>query len=554
MNAQSKPETPKQAAARTENPAVEGGEPQSPTPDTAAWPRMDGVGVAAVLVTLIVLAVIMIPRLPPGVCFHDSGELQLASTVLGIVHAPGYPGYVSLGYLATLVPGVDPAYMVTLAYLLAGFAVICLLIMMQVRLGGEPLIACGIVFAFVAVPRVWENVITPEAYTPSLAFSAGAAYLLFRYTRLGRRRDLYWAAFLFGIALGNRPPVLFALPFFVLGWWIARKKWDRSWRESGRTFGILLGCAIVPIVYSLAYLYLRDTIATPYNYLENIYHESGQIPPLSNGWQAKVERVIYHTTGREFSYAMGNSWDEICDKGRWIYNEFFMYQPVKLVLVLVAVVGGAVIAFRRCAVASWVLTGLALASLIFIFAYGMYGQAADYMPLVWVAYILGGLSLSWVMARLRERPRRLISVALAAAAGTFVVWESRTWPGPGLGDDATDYLEAFDMAALPEDAVICTKWPEIPPLYYAKFVLTDRRDIQLIPAHDTHWLRLMRRYTDRPIFLTRSSKPVRHLKLTPCRFRVLEDPARPNRGAERRGTLLWRVDPDQRLDPTNPPR
>ncbi len=519
----------------------------------SAWPRLHQIDRVAIFLTLVVVAVVTIPRLPPGICFHDSGELQLASTVLGITHAPGYPGFVSLGYLATMVPGVDPAYMVTLAYLFSGFVVIALCIMMQVRLGANTLIACGVALAFIAISRIWENLITPEVYTPSLAFAAGAAYLLFRYDRLGRRRDLYLAAFLFGIALANRPPVLFSLPFFVLGWWLARKQWDTSWRQSRRAFAVLLGFAVIPLVYSFAFLYIRDTTETPYNYLENIYYESGQIPPLQDGWRAKIQRVIYHTTGREFSYAMGNSWDRVWQKTRWLYKEFFMYQPIKFCLVMIVVVGGTVLAFRRYACAAWVLAGLALASIVFILAYDMHGQAADYMPLVWVAYILGGLPISWLLGWLRDRPRQLTATVFATAIATFVVLEARNWPGPGLGDDATGYLQAFDMASLPENAVVATKWPEIPPLFYAKLVLTHRDDILLIPAHDKHWVRLLEPIKNRPIFVTRNSQPVRGLKMTPFRYQRLGRRDESRRRPDRLGTLIWRVERDVQSDPSGGP-
>jgi len=164
------------------------------------------------------------------------------------------------------------------------------------------------------------------------------------------------------------------------------------------------------------------------------------------------------------------------------------------------------------------------------------------MPIVWSAYILGGLAISWVLARLPERPQRLLAAVLAAAVGTMVVIDSADWPGSGLGDDATTYLRAFDMASLPKNAVICTKWPEIPPLFYDQIVLTGRNDIRLIPAHDTHWLRFIRSIKDRPVFVTRNSAPIRDaLVLTPCRtLKLAADPH--TGGVKETSTLLWRVD------------
>ena len=510
----------------------------------SAWPRLRPLDRFAIALTLLVVAAVTIPRLPPGVCFHDSGELQLASTVLGITHAPGYPGYVTLGYLATLVPGVEPAYMVSLAYLFVGLVAIWLCIMVMVRLRADTFVACGVALALVAVPRVWKNLLAPEVYVPSLTFVAGAVYLLIKSVRLRSRRDLYLAAFLFGVALANRPPVLFTLPFFILAWWLARKCWDASWRQSVRTFTLVVTCGVLPLLYSLGYQYVRDTLQTRYNYIENAHHETGKTPPLADGWRAKVHRVIYHTSAQEFSYAMGNSWDKVWKKLAWLYKEFFLYRPMTFVLVLLTVAVGAVLVFRQCPPALWVLLGMALGSIVFICAYDMYSQAADYLPLLWAAYICGGLAISFALGVCRDRWRNIIAAGFLAAIGTLTVLEARERPGPGLAEDATKYLAAIDMATLPRDAVICVKWPEIPTLFYAKVVLTGRDDIDLIAAQDRHWLRMLEPIHDRPVFVAANRKAMKGQTLTPYRFLQTE---RPGRGGAsniaHRGTpILWHLE------------
>ncbi len=63
-----------------------------------------GAGLVA-LVAFAVYAVTVEPSVPTG----DSGELIAAATVLGVAHPPGYPLYMLLGHLATLLPGGSPA-------------------------------------------------------------------------------------------------------------------------------------------------------------------------------------------------------------------------------------------------------------------------------------------------------------------------------------------------------------------------------------------------------------------------------------------------------------
>ena len=42
--------------------------------------------------------------LAPTVAFVDSGELTVAASSLGVAHPPGFPLYVALAHLATMVP------------------------------------------------------------------------------------------------------------------------------------------------------------------------------------------------------------------------------------------------------------------------------------------------------------------------------------------------------------------------------------------------------------------------------------------------------------------
>src|SRR4030065_1289497 len=52
--------------------------------------------------------------LAPTVMWYDMGEFATASHVLGIAHTPGYPLYILLGKLFTLIPIGDVAYRVNL--------------------------------------------------------------------------------------------------------------------------------------------------------------------------------------------------------------------------------------------------------------------------------------------------------------------------------------------------------------------------------------------------------------------------------------------------------
>ena len=185
---------------------------------TPGWHVIEWVDLVPVALVLGVLLVVMIPRFAARrVCLGDSGDLQCASAVLGIAHPPGYGGYVSLGFLATCLPGVDHARAVTLMCAAAGVLAITLLVLLQIRLGVSPWLASAIGLALTVYPRVWANLTAAEVYAPTLALLAASAYLVTKYSFRGCLRNLLLAGICLGFAAGNRPPVAFDVGGILCG-------------------------------------------------------------------------------------------------------------------------------------------------------------------------------------------------------------------------------------------------------------------------------------------------------------------------------------------------
>ncbi|MCH8961650.1 MAG: glycosyltransferase family 39 protein, partial [Bacteroidetes bacterium] len=261
------------------------------------------------------------------------------------------------------VPGIDPAYAVSLLCMAAGILALMLCILIQVRLGVNAWIASAFVLALAAHERVWSNLVAPEVYAPSLLFLVSAAYLLIKYARVGARRDLWWAAALFGVVLANRPTVVWMLPFFLAAWWhcsraVARRRRPSRHRSAITPLGATLFAA-VPGLYSLGYVWVRDTPNTPYNYLEQKRIESNSLPDTRNGFGAKLERLHWLVTAREFEGLIGNTGRGVRSRLRWLYREFFLYSVVDFVgmtftigfttfvtVTVILVIGGVQVYFR----------------------------------------------------------------------------------------------------------------------------------------------------------------------------------------------------------------
>ena len=544
--------------------------------ERAPWPRLPWIDRLAIVGTLTIAAVTTVPRLPPGICYDDFGDLQLASETLGIMHPTGYSGYVTLGYLITRIPGVDPAYLVSLGCLFSGIVALWLCILMQVRLGVNAWLASAMSLVLLAHPRVWSNLVAPEVYAPSLAFLMAGAYMLIRYARLGARLDLLAAALLFGVGLANRPPILFTVPFFLIAWWLARRKWEVSWRQSATSFSLVIACAALPVLYTVGFLWFRDRPDARYNYIDQYNLQWKVLPEAEAGWRAKLERIIWHTSGKQFRKYMGSSWPRLRSKLRWLRHELLPYS-YQLMLVIVElilacgliiifrrhkatawllgglaiasvafvclyringqlvdllpplftwsaqagaaviVVFGVIVAYRRCRVSALLLAGTSIASLVFVCAYRVHGQSANILPLLFSGIVLSGVALSVLLAGRSDLSRGVIVVGSLLIMCVVTIEDAPNRRHTGERADATSFLTELDMRTLPEHAVICTGWRSWPPLRYAQQVLTKRSDIHIINADSTHWLALSAGMGNRPVFFTRKYPPVQHLPLTPYR-------------------------------------
>jgi hypothetical protein len=436
---------------------------------------------------------------------------------LGITHPPGYAGFVSLSHLATLIPGVDPAYSVTVLCMAIGIGVLILCVLIQVRLGVDPWAAGTIALLLTAHPRFWMNLTTPEVYMPALAFVTGAAYLVLKYAQGGRRRDIYIAAFLFGVALANRPPILLLLPFFVTGWWLAARRWELSGRPSAKSFRVILGCAALPGLYSLGYLWIRDTPQTPYNYLEHYDAEHHELPQSSAGWSAKLERVTWQASAKQFHYRVGSDWKGVRTKLRWLRIQLVAYDALPYSIMALLGVFGVVMVFRRCLISGILLCGMCIQSVLFICMFRDVGQAADLMPLLFALAVFGGVTLSTLFPINGDTRRKFLACALMIAITVLTVFNVPHRSKYGASLDATAFLKEIDLKTFPQRSVIISTWTEALPMLYEQYQLGTRSDIKIIFARPENWLRMTADFPSTHVFFVNKSSSFKDREVT--RFR-----------------------------------
>ncbi|MFP4439979.1 MAG: protein O-mannosyl-transferase family [Chloroflexaceae bacterium] len=101
----------------------------------------------------------------PSVLSGDSGEFQFAASLLGVPHPTGYPLYILLGKLATLLPVGDIAHRVTLVASLAGAGTVALLALLLLRVTGSMPAALIAAVALTVAPGLWHLSTIAEVYT-----------------------------------------------------------------------------------------------------------------------------------------------------------------------------------------------------------------------------------------------------------------------------------------------------------------------------------------------------------------------------------------------------
>ena len=160
----------------------------------------------------------------PGVGFWDTGEMQTVGPVFGTAHPTGYPAYVILGWIASILlqPVGEPALrMNVLSAILLGAATACTTLLC-VRLTGRPILGFvgGVVFA--VTPEAWYLGTHADAHAFHALLLALMLVLLVVWgdrRRTDAPRSDRWlvaAAVVFGVSLGNQATTVLLVPGIAL--------------------------------------------------------------------------------------------------------------------------------------------------------------------------------------------------------------------------------------------------------------------------------------------------------------------------------------------------
>lgn len=450
--------------------------------------------------------------LAPTVTFADAGELAAAAYTLDVAHPPGFPLYLLLGKLFTLlVPWGRVvqrlnAFSALCAAATVGLLGAALVVSLGLRSGpvrrrrktaavasappARPWMALvALVGAgLLATSRTfWEQATLTEVYALNMALAAALLLLLVLYLRSRDRgeqsranRLLAGAAFLAGLGLGGHLTLLFITGAVVLSIWLEEGK--AFWRP--RRLLLWSGLFLLGLCIYL-YLPLRAGAAPPLNW--------GGVDTLSRFWR--------HVSGKQYqvNFSPGlQTW--VNQVGFFLPRLWAEFTPLPLVLVPL----GLYRLFRqRRSLAGGSVAGAAVV-LFYAFSYEIAEDQETYYLLffllatVWMAYgllqvVAWGAALGTGRTTGKKRRRKqqaagawqakVLPWVLAGLGLLLVVWPLLAHL-PLCDRRAYTYAEAYAgdvLDNLPQNAFVLTAdWNLFAPAYYLQQVEGVRPDVVFV--------------------------------------------------------------------------
>jgi hypothetical protein len=216
----------------------------------------------------------VIPTLAPGVASWDTAEFQTVGPVLGTAHPTGYPSYVILGWLASIVlqPFGDPAFRMNLLQaILAALAVAGTVGIVQV-LTGRRLIALATGMMLACSQLFWRLSTHADPHMFHVALVAVLFVVLLTWdirrhsddpdTVMHADRWLVVAAFVFAVAIANHSLALLLPP--AIGLFVLAADWRVILRP--RTIVACVAVLIAATVALFAELPIRAAMNAPLVY------------------------------------------------------------------------------------------------------------------------------------------------------------------------------------------------------------------------------------------------------------------------------------------------
>ncbi len=468
--------------------------------------------------------------LAPTVTLTDSGELIVVADGLGVAHPPGFPLWVILALLASLVPFGNVAVRINFAsaFFAALASAMLTLVVAELMIAASylaaskrkkkgaqqrkkaapyttvgandedsatgrllvlaPALGAGLLMAFSRT--LWSYATIAEVYTLNTLLILVIFFLMLRWRRCimaDRRRIgtaveagkntlavtvhdnfLYAAALVFGLALGvHHVTVALILPAVAVI--VYRTEGPRFFRGRRLIYAALISVGALLAVYT--YLPLA----------------ASRTPVINWGNPRSLEEIWWHVTGRQyqvfFSFTPKVMAQQSVEFGRMALREFGVsWFPLPLALAF----AGFGSAFKRDRTTFWFLLFIVTADLAYALSYYIAeDKDAYYLPTFISIAIAAGFGIRWLiqLAVFQSMPvGRPYLVAAIAVLLTCTIAFTANWPFNNRRHYfvAHDYVENLLSAIEPNGLLLTLDWQVASPMLYAQEIEQRRRDVKIV--------------------------------------------------------------------------
>jgi tetratricopeptide (TPR) repeat protein len=467
--------------------------------------------------------------LAPTVTLVDSGELIVAARFLGVAHPPGFPLYLLLAHLVSLVPIGSVAMRINFASALFA-ALACAMLTLVVA---ELIITASFLTALKRRQRAarkakkrsghsfgreadedsmshWLMVISPaigsgllltfsrtllsyatiaEVYTLNTFLILVIIFLILRWRRrilederhtnpsVGPRRRrsaiadydslLYAGAVVFGLALGvHHVTVALILPSLAVI--VYRTEGFRFFTSKRLLYAALFSFAALLAAYSYLPLAASGT------------------PILNWGNPRSFEKIWAHITGKQYqtflSFDPKVMGEQLGEFGKIVLAEF---GPRWLPLGVAFAVAGYAHVFRRDRTTFWFLTIIVVSDVAYAVSYDIAeDKDAYYLPAFVSVTIAAGLGFRWLLQNVFLRtPARAMQFLLALPLlGVPAIALAANWPFNNRSHYfiAHDYIENIQSTIEPNGLLLSLDWQVVSPALYTREIEQRRRDVKVV--------------------------------------------------------------------------
>lgn len=467
--------------------------------------------------------------LAPTVTLTDSGELIVVAHGLGVAHPPGFPLWIILAHLASLVPFGNVAVRINLASALFAALASAMLTLVVAELmmtasyligpkrrgkGAQrgkktpgyasgrkdedsgvgrllvlaPALGAGLLLGFSRT--LWSYATIAEVYTLNTLLICVIFFLMLRWRRsimADRRRIgapaenrhgapadaahdvfLYAAALVFGLALGvHHVSVALILP--ALAVIVYRTESLRFFRSRRLLYAALISVAALVAIYTYLPLAAAHT------------------PVINWGTPRSLQEIWWHVTGRQYrvflSFTPKMMGEQSLEFFRLLLREFgFSWLPLPLVFAF----AGFASLFKRDRTTFWFLLLVVVADLAYAFNYEIAeDKDAYYLPTFFAIAIAAGFGIRWLIQLTVSKPLligRTYLIAVIAALLLVAIEVTGNWPFNNRRHYfiAHDYVENLLSAIEPDGLLLTSDWQVASPMLYAQEVEQRRRDAKVV--------------------------------------------------------------------------